>query len=223
MSDKRDNVRGRRAAAAGDPCAQALYQTLRKISAELVLVSDGTARHVGLHPTDLQCVSVLELLGPTTASMLAGRIGLTTGAMTAVIDRLEAAGFVRRERPARDRRRVLVHAIPARMKAVAALYRPLRRRLAAISASFSDEDLATVLAHLQKTLEACAQHVNRLQARSRRRPAKGRRVGDRRQPAAARRFERSRQRGRRGVHGESERGNASDGAGGRARRDGDRR
>jgi DNA-binding MarR family transcriptional regulator len=193
MSDSRDNPRDHETAVAAR-CAQDLYETLRKISAELVLVSDETARRVGLHPTDLQCVSVLELLGPTTASMLAGRIGLTTGAMTAVIDRLEAAGFVQRERPAGDRRRVLVRAIPARMKAVSALYRPLRRRLAGINASFSDAELATVLAHLQKTLEACAQHVNRLRAKSRARPARGRRLRVP-QPAAPRRSDRSRQPG----------------------------
>jgi DNA-binding MarR family transcriptional regulator len=138
-------------------------QALRRVNAQLVLLSDTVARCVGLHPTDLQCLDLLRLSGPTTASTLAARVGLTTGAMTAVIDRLENTGLVRRARTADDRRCVLVHVIAPRVKPIEALYKPLADRLAHLDRAFSDEQLATVLAYLKSTLEACAEHVSRMQ------------------------------------------------------------
>ena len=66
-------------------------EALRRVNAQLVLLSDTVARGVGLHPTDLQCLDLLRITGPTTASTLASSVGLTTGAMPAVFDRLENA------------------------------------------------------------------------------------------------------------------------------------
>ena len=69
-----------------------LDEAVRKVSAQSVLMSDAVARLVGLNSTDLECLDLLYLAGPTTAGRLATHTGLTTGAMTAVIDRLERAG-----------------------------------------------------------------------------------------------------------------------------------
>ena len=75
---------------------QRLDHLLRRVSAQSVLLSDAVADHVGLNSTDLECLDLLFLAGPTTAGQLAEHTGLTTGAMTAVIDRLERATLVRR-------------------------------------------------------------------------------------------------------------------------------
>src|SRR4026209_784701 len=83
-----------------------LEETLRKVSAQSVLLSDTVAKIVGLNSTDLECLDLLEIAGPTTAGRLAEHVGLTTGAMTAVIDRLERAGYARRGRDVADRRLV---------------------------------------------------------------------------------------------------------------------
>ena len=88
-----------------------LEETLRKVGAQSVLLSDTVARLVGVNSTDLECLDLLEMAGPTTAGRLAEHAGLTTGAMTAVIDRLEArrirAPGARRRGPApRPRRSV---------------------------------------------------------------------------------------------------------------------
>jgi DNA-binding MarR family transcriptional regulator len=56
----------------------------------------------------MRCVDVLQLDGPLSAGALAKATGLTTGAMTAALDRLERSGYVRRVRDTGDRRRVLV-------------------------------------------------------------------------------------------------------------------
>ena len=89
-----------------------LNQALRKVAAQSVLLSGAVARLAGLNSTDLKCLDLLLLSGGTTAGTLAAHTGLTTGAITSVIDRMEAAGFARRRRDPDDRRRVLVEALP---------------------------------------------------------------------------------------------------------------
>lgn len=86
---------------------------MREFQARSVLFQDAVAKWGGVNSTDLQCVGLLMSEGPATPGELAERSGLTAGgAITAVIDRLESAGFVRRDRDAADRRRVIVTAIP---------------------------------------------------------------------------------------------------------------
>ncbi|HXE81644.1 MAG TPA: MarR family transcriptional regulator [Vicinamibacterales bacterium] len=153
--------------------AQLVNVALRKVSARLVLLSETAARCVGLHPTDLHCLDLLQLDGPMTASALARQVGLTTGAITAVIDRLERAGLVRRERIREDRRRVLIHVNRERVKSLSGLYKPLGRRMTRVDDTFSDEQLETVLAYLEATLAAFTDHVNWLTARAGARRAAG--------------------------------------------------
>jgi DNA-binding MarR family transcriptional regulator len=67
---------------------------------------------LGLNRTDMRCMDFLDRAGPLTAGQLADATGLTTGAMTTVIDRLERSGIARRVRDGSDRRRVLVELMP---------------------------------------------------------------------------------------------------------------
>ena len=88
-------------------------EVMRDFMARAVLFQDAVAKWAGVNSTDLQCVGLLMSEGPATPGELAERSGLTAGgAITAVIDRLESVGFVRRDRDAADRRRVIVTAIP---------------------------------------------------------------------------------------------------------------
>ena len=73
---------------------------------------DAVAGALGLNRTDMRCTDVLEREGPVTAGRLAEATGLTTGAITTVIDRLERGGFARRLSDPGDRRRVLVELTP---------------------------------------------------------------------------------------------------------------
>jgi DNA-binding MarR family transcriptional regulator len=75
---------------------------------ELLVSSYESTESVGLHATDFGALCLLLLHGPASAGRLAELTGLTTGAVTGVIDRLERAGFVRRESDAGDRRKVIV-------------------------------------------------------------------------------------------------------------------
>ena len=100
------------------------------------------AKLVGANPTDLECLDLLGLGGPTTAGRLAAHTGLTTGAMTAVIDRLERAGFARRLRNTEDRRSVLVEALPDRLRQIEAFYQPLAVAVARLNEEYGDRQLA---------------------------------------------------------------------------------
>src|SRR5690242_1668561 len=136
---------------------------LRKVSAQSVLLSDVVAGIVGLNSTDLECLDLLLLSGPTTAGKLAEHTGLTSGATTAVIDRLERAGFVTRRRDEGDRRRVLVEIVQSSLDRIIPLYAPLQERVSQMNRRFSDAELAAVVDYMTMALEAGAEHIAWLQ------------------------------------------------------------
>ena len=136
---------------------------LRKVSAQSVLLSDTVARLVGLNSTDLECLDLLYLSGPATAGRLAAHTGLTTGATTAVIDRLERAGYVRRTRDSHDRRLVVVEALPAGMKRIEPLYRRLARSMDQLHNDYDERQLALVAEYLSRAVDLGATHVGWLQ------------------------------------------------------------
>ena len=137
--------------------------TLRNVGAQSVLLSDTVSKLVGANPTDLECLDLLGLAGPTTAGRLAAHTGLTTGAMTAVIDRLERAGFARRLRNTEDRRSVLVEALPDRLHQIEALYQPLAAAVARLNEEYGDRQLAVVVDYLSRAVTLCAEHLVWLQ------------------------------------------------------------
>src|SRR5262249_16934072 len=101
----------------------------RRHVAETVLFNQKAAERLALNVTGLQCLDFMDIPGvdgKLTAGQLAELTGISTGAMTRLIDRLERAGFVRRERPPEDRRRVLVRIVPERGREVKKLYESLR-------------------------------------------------------------------------------------------------
>src|ERR1700723_3090275 len=81
---------------------------VRKTGSLMQLVGQFAADRIGINATDLNCLNILSFSGQMTAGDLARATGLTTASITGVIDRLGQSGFLRRERDAGDRRRVLV-------------------------------------------------------------------------------------------------------------------
>jgi hypothetical protein len=88
---------------------------------------------------------------------------LTTGAITAVIDRMERAGFARRHRDPNDRRRVLVEALPRYVQEIGQLYRPLAQSTEQLHREYDDRQLAVVVDYLTRAFRLAAEHVNWLQ------------------------------------------------------------
>lgn len=125
---------------------QALSDQLRSMSAQSVFFNQAVGEALGLNATDLRC---LGLLGRGERSMTAGQLaeatGLTTGAITGVIDRLEKAGFVQRKPDPRDRRRVIVERLPEREPEIGALFQNLGRRMFELSEYYADDELRLIL------------------------------------------------------------------------------
>ncbi|MET8148195.1 MarR family winged helix-turn-helix transcriptional regulator [Actinoplanes sp. NPDC049668] len=85
-----------------------IVESTRRVIATAVLFSHQVAERLKLGPSDAQFMTLLDVHGPLTPGRLADLTGLKTGTVTGVLDRLEGAGFVRRERDPHDRRKVIV-------------------------------------------------------------------------------------------------------------------
>ena len=91
---------------------KALYEELRVGASLSVRFHSALAAYAGINITDITCLGALDKNGPMSPGELAGHVGLSRGgAITAVVDRLERAGFVRRGRDATDRRKVVVELV----------------------------------------------------------------------------------------------------------------
>lgn len=96
--------------------------------------------------TGLQCLYELARHGPSSPGELAKRVNLTSGAASRMIERLQAAGYVRRVPDPHDRRRVVVEPTPESLDRIARLYAPLTARLHAHLADLDADHLASMLA-----------------------------------------------------------------------------
>ena len=119
---------------------------LRRTGSIMQLLGQVSAERIGINVTDLNCLNLLALSGHLTAGELARRTGLTTASITGVLDRLEDAGFVRRQRDAQDRRRVLVYLDATRgLRDVAPVFAPLVQAWRAVAGEYTDEQLSLIL------------------------------------------------------------------------------
>lgn len=123
-----------------------INQAGRENSTWTVLFHHAVAAQVGLNTTDHKCLDILYNRGAMTAGEMAEITGLTTGAITGVIDRLEKGGFARRVRDPQDRRKVIVepdadHAA----ETLGPLFAHLVQGSTALLERFSDEELSTLL------------------------------------------------------------------------------
>jgi DNA-binding MarR family transcriptional regulator len=110
------------------------------------------AEKMGLSGTDHKALDLVgQAEGPLTAGRIAELTGLSTGAVTGVIDRLEKAGFVRRVRDPQDRRRVFVEIIPMDEERFAPLFQSALELTERVLEHFSPED-REVIERFQNTM-----------------------------------------------------------------------
>jgi DNA-binding MarR family transcriptional regulator len=129
----------------------ALILEMRQFIAGTVLYNQGVAERLGIHATDLQCLGVLDSLGPVTPGKLAAWTGLTTGGVTVMLDRLEKSGFIRRQRNPNDRRSVLVEAVAAQKKKLFAPYEAIQKEMARMVSIYSDAQLDTIIDFFERS------------------------------------------------------------------------
>ena len=127
-----------------------LNRAVRLFIAGSSMYSQRVAEKLGLHPTDLQFLNVLELLGPLTPKVLGQFSGLSSGGVTVVLDRLEKAGYVRRRPNPDDGRSIVVDFSPPVRRKVKAQYQGVDQQFAGLLESSSEAELDTVLAFFAK-------------------------------------------------------------------------
>lgn len=120
------------------------------------------ARKLGLNRTDVRCMGIIENEGPMTAGRLADRSGLTTAAVTAVLDRLERAGYARRTRDEKDRRQVIVELTPLVAERAGPIWAPLGEEAAAYMAKMSVAELEGFIDFLRWGVELNERHMERV-------------------------------------------------------------
>lgn len=125
-------------------------------------VDDAAARRLRLNRTDLRCLSVLSLTGAASAGRLADAAGLTRGAMTTALDRLEQAGYARRVWDQADRRAVRVELTDAARRAVEDIYGPLATAGAALLQPYTAAELGAVLRYLEDGWRLQRTHAQRI-------------------------------------------------------------
>jgi DNA-binding MarR family transcriptional regulator len=120
------------------------------------------ADRLGLNPTDHKCLDLVHRAGGATAGDLAEWTGLTTGAITGLIDRLERAGFVRREDHPGDRRKVVVRVVPERLADVARLFRSLSEGMTELCGRYSEAELRVIADYMSRSADLFRQETRRL-------------------------------------------------------------
>ncbi|MEM6855849.1 MAG: MarR family transcriptional regulator, partial [Planctomycetota bacterium] len=131
-----------------------LVSACRRLHTAMDQLDARAAAAVGISRNDLRCLNRLEH-GPQTPKALGRHLGLTSGSMTALMDRLESRGLVRRSPHPEDRRAVLVHIEPVVFKQLAAVYRPFGEALVELTEQLSAKNAAAAVKHLDAVSGAC--------------------------------------------------------------------
>jgi DNA-binding MarR family transcriptional regulator len=141
------------------------FEVGRELGARSILFHQAIATIAGVSVTDLKCLDYVERTGDVTAGDLARLTGLTTGAITAAIDRLEKAGLARRERSEVDRRKVFIRLSnsPA-MARIAPFYEALGRESAEVVARYSTAQLETIKDFCERCIEIMRRQTEAIRA-----------------------------------------------------------
>ena len=153
-----------------------LWDLGRKVSTQTVFLHQAIAQSVGLNATDTKCVDLI-LRGPesgVTAGWLSDMTGLTTGAITHILDRLEKRRFIERVRDTRDRRKVFVRVLPESLDPLMPKYEAVGKSYLTLAEQYNDRDLQLICDYMEKTCEVSERQLAKMIALNRSRPPSGR-------------------------------------------------
>lgn len=146
--------------------AKELMQANRDMGTAALMFHQAVADRLGLNTTDHKCLDLLHKRADTTAGDLAEWTGLTTGAVTGIIDRLEQAGFVRREQHPTDRRKVVIRPVRERLAEVGALFESLAREMTKLCERHSVEEIDVIRGYMKSTADVFRSETRRLRGKS---------------------------------------------------------
>jgi DNA-binding MarR family transcriptional regulator len=125
--------------------ADKIVLEIRKFIASAIFFNTKAADTVGLSLTDMQMIHMLQLDGPATPGRLATWTGLSTGGVTVALDRLQKAGYIRREPNPADRRSLIVTLAPVRNRKLSAMYGEVESETRRLLATLPAGDLEAVI------------------------------------------------------------------------------
>ena len=143
---------------------QAINDKFVELSTETILFHQALADILGFHITDHRCMYFLHRNGPMPAGRLSDLTGLTTAAVTSIIDRLEQAGYARRTSDPKDRRKTIVEPIQNKKleSKLETIFTPLHEKMRKLLSSYSDTQLAFLLDVMGKTIELTREESKKL-------------------------------------------------------------
>ena len=144
----------------------AVREKFTEMSTETILFHQALADLLNLHITDHRCIYFLHSYGAMPAGRLAELTGLTTAAVTGIIDRLEEAGYVRRKNDPKDRRRTIVEPVRNKKleKKLQMVFSPFHEKMYKLFSSYSASELAFLLDALTKSIELTREESKKLRS-----------------------------------------------------------
>jgi DNA-binding MarR family transcriptional regulator len=162
MATEKRQSKSEKARARRRELVAALNQAARSASGLGGLFAQQVAARLGINVTDLECIEMIATPGTLTAGELAAKTGLTSGAVTGIVDRLERAGFVTRERDRQDRRKVHVRIVPEGAERAGGYYRSLGAAVDGLLDPYDEEQIAFLVDYFTRTREVLLDEIEKL-------------------------------------------------------------
>jgi DNA-binding MarR family transcriptional regulator len=131
-----------------------IKESLRELSIQLSLLNHQVGAHLDIRDVDLDCLDLVARHGPLSPTALARRAGLHPATMTGILDRLERAGWITRERDPADRRAVAVSARRERAAELLGLYAGMNGSMDRLCAGYGEDELTLLADFLRRTADA---------------------------------------------------------------------
>ena len=134
----------------------------RELSTAVILFHEAIARRLGLGAADHKALDLILRSGPLTAGEIARQTGLTPGAVTGLVDRLEQAGYASRRSDPADRRRVLIAVVDDRPTDFTEIFAELGKEMSTFMGKYDDREVAAIIDYVSNTIEVLRSQTREL-------------------------------------------------------------